>query len=127
MSGRRGCCWTSWTSWCTCSTTRSAISTDWRTCGWTLPSCNGRTRRELRAVRAEGTEAAGRIARLGPVAQMVERLLGRQEVRGSIPLRSTLDRPTDLLPIRLLGLRSVPTVLTFAPVVAKTWAQRQRV
>jgi hypothetical protein len=25
----------------------------------------------------------------GPVAQMVERLLGRQEVRGSIPLRST--------------------------------------
>src|SRR5918999_5930511 len=32
----------------------------------------------------------------GPVAQLVERLLGRQEVRGSNPLRSTLSALFEL-------------------------------
>src|SRR6266496_3520480 len=40
---------------------------------------------ERRAASLRSVSAAKR----GPVAQMVERLLGRQEVRGSIPLRST--------------------------------------
>jgi hypothetical protein len=41
----------------------------------------------------------------GPVAQMVERLLGRQEVRGSIPLRSTMNA---LLRGRLGASRTAP-------------------
>jgi hypothetical protein len=35
--------------------------------------------------------AAGRIVAPGAVAQLVERLLGRQEVRGSNPLSSTIE------------------------------------
>ena len=64
-------------------------STGWRPCGRTRPVVDWEHESAEPGPNAAAV-AAGRLgAPEGPVAQLVERLLGRQEVRGSNPLRST--------------------------------------
>ena len=76
-----GGCSTTSTSWCTCSATKSAPTTTWNGSGATRPGSSGSRRTQ--------PPRLGRIVAQGPIAQLVERLAGSQEVRGSNPLGST--------------------------------------
>src|SRR5438093_165655 len=83
------------TSSCTSSRKRNATTTTSKDCGATRPRSSGRTSEQHRA---DPEKVVDRIAQRGPVAQLVERLLGRQEVTGSNPVRSTFSLSFELGP-----------------------------